>query len=802
MKSIQTATLKPGLLSVHDSLQVYNGLDACLTVEILSEVGGSNFQNIKPAAWRVYNFERAMQAPALEMMLRGWRVDLFKRDMAVARLRKEREKLQAILDEFVLELWDGGTTPLDPRKKTPGLNPASPKQMKEFFYEVLKLPEQFNYAKGQRKLSTNRDSLEKLQSYFHARIFINLIFAIRTRNKLISVLTSEVDPDMRMRTSYNVTGTETGRWSSSRNVFDGGANLQNITEGLRDIFISDPGKKLAYIDKSQAESRFLGFVIWDLFGDAAYLDACESGDLHTYVAKLIWRDLPWTGDQTLDKDIAEQKFYLHFSYRDMAKKGGHGCLTEGHEVLTRQGWKKISEVTDQEEIAVWSHNAITFETPSHWERKSWTGTLHTWEGTSLSIQMTSDHRVIYYKDQRYLPAERPAEAGPSGYIPLGSNYIGGSIDMPGRLIAAFQSDGHQKSAGVMEFHFHKERKKERLIQLCKLYNYRYKETLDKILVYGELPKKAGAYMLDWTAESLADFLDEYKQWDGHITATSVTLFSTDKTQLEWLQTLGRLLGIGGNIQKPQISGFGSTTYRLMQNNRKFATAKSIQTSTKNVEAVIVHCPTVSSGAFLIRRNGKISVTGNTNYYGTPRTMAMHLKVLVALIEHFQNAYFEAFPGIREYHRWVAQQIQINQYLETPLGMGRHFFGRPGDDTTLREGIAFIPQSGVGQLLNLALWRNWKYMRHVDRLGQIHDAIVIQYWEKDEEEVLTKAVTLMPTPLYSRGREFTIPSDVMIGWNWKKFHGDKNPDGLIKWAGNDKRTRQFDPASNGLDRLIT
>src|SRR6187397_800538 len=162
MKVVETAKLQPGSFNKREALQIYNGLDSALTVEIFEEVTGTNWSNVRPEARRVYDFERAMQAPALEMMLRGWRIDLFKRDMAVAKLKSERIKIQKLLDELTLVLWDGGKTPLDPKKKTPGLNPASPKQMREFFYDRLKLPEQHSYAKGVRKVTTNRDALEKL----------------------------------------------------------------------------------------------------------------------------------------------------------------------------------------------------------------------------------------------------------------------------------------------------------------------------------------------------------------------------------------------------------------------------------------------------------------------------------------------------------------------------------------------------------------------------------------------------------------------------------------------------------------
>jgi DNA polymerase I-like protein with 3'-5' exonuclease and polymerase domains len=100
--------------------------------------------------------------------------------------------------------------------------------------------------------------------------------------------------------------------------------MQNITEDLRHIFIADEGYKIAGIDKEQAESREVGYYCGITFDDWTYLDAVESGDIHTYCARLLWPNLPWTGNLKLDKDIANQPFYRHLSYRDMVKRAGHG----------------------------------------------------------------------------------------------------------------------------------------------------------------------------------------------------------------------------------------------------------------------------------------------------------------------------------------------------------------------------------------------------------------------------------------------------------------------------------------------
>ena len=378
-------------------LWVYNGLDCLVTHKVWEELQTSRTEYSDIS----YNFVRAMQAPALEMMLRGIKIDLYERDKFVGRLQKQKDKVQKILNRIAFEVW---------RQE---LNPNSPAQLKKFFYDVMKIPEQYKWKKGKKKITTDNEAMEKIQAYYHARPIAKCIITIRDLVKKIGVLHTGVDSDGRMRTSYNVTGTETGRWSSSENAFRTGTNLQNITDLLRGMFVADDGMLMFYADLEQAESRLVAY----LSGDEAYIEACESGDLHTTVCKMIWPELGWTGDLEYDKEhIAGQVFYKHFTYRDMAKRGGHG----------------------------------------------------------------------------------------------------------------------------------------------------------------------------------------------------------------------------------------------------------------------------------------------TNYYGTARTMAMHLKVEVKIMEEFQDKYFKAFPRIREWHNSVATQLQTQGYMDTPLGRRRHFFGRLDDDATLREAIAFVPQSTIGELLNLGL----------------------------------------------------------------------------------------------------
>jgi DNA polymerase I len=286
--------------------QLYNGMDSLLTHEI-----NQALLDLGPPP-PVYTFERALQGPFMEIMLRGFRIDSQEREKQTIRLRAEIDTLSRNLNSFAGAIWGKP------------LNPRSPDQLKRFFYETMQLPEQWASTKGERRVSTNKDALENLDTYFVARPIVACILGIRDRAKQLSVFETEIDPDGRWRTSYNIAGTETGRLSSSSSVLGTGSNSQSLAPPLKPMFIADEGYKLYSIDLEQAESREVGLLCGLLFDDWKYLDFCEAGDLHTQACKMIWKNLPWTGVAKADKAIAEQKFYHEFTYRDMAKRGGHG----------------------------------------------------------------------------------------------------------------------------------------------------------------------------------------------------------------------------------------------------------------------------------------------------------------------------------------------------------------------------------------------------------------------------------------------------------------------------------------------
>lgn len=491
------------------SLYVYNGLDCVATAELLEVLKEHPDRNAR----LMYKFTRGLQGPVLEIMRRGIRVDIAARQETVQFLEKEESRVESHLNKLAHAIWGKD------------LNPRSPAQLKEFFYTAMDLPPQYRIAKGEKKISTDRKCLEALRVYFYAQIFVNHILKLRDLRKLLGTLRSQVEPNRRMVTSFHVAGTETWRFSSSANAFGRGTNFQNLTDRVRRIFIADPGYKLAYIDLEQAESRTTAICAYLVTGLLNYYNACISGDLHTSVTKLVWPELPWTGVLKDDKEVAETKFYRHFTYRYMSKKGGHG----------------------------------------------------------------------------------------------------------------------------------------------------------------------------------------------------------------------------------------------------------------------------------------------SNYGGKAYTIAKEMHVSVPTVQNFQASYFEAFPEIAAYQKDVELRLQRDGYIIHPLGAKRRFWDRVDSHDTIKEAIAFGPQSMVGILLNLGLYRVWKHLRgFVQILAQVHDAILIQYPEDREAEAIeaTQNYIEVDVPI-DDNITLRVPSSCEgVGWNWGKVEFDKitggisdNPSGLMPLKGPDLRERPDHQEPSVLDRRL-
>ena len=166
-------------------------------------------------------------------------------------------------------------------------NINSPKQLGTVLFEKMQLP---HGKKTKTGWSTNADVLEKLR--WQAPIVADVL-EYRQYAKLKSTyadgLLKVIDPDGRIRTSFQMTVTATGRLSSTE------PNLQNIparTEvgsRIRGMFVAAPGNVLVDADYSQVELRLLAHIS----GDETMQQAFLSGeDFHTITAAKVFHVAP------------------------------------------------------------------------------------------------------------------------------------------------------------------------------------------------------------------------------------------------------------------------------------------------------------------------------------------------------------------------------------------------------------------------------------------------------------------------------------------------------------------------------
>ena len=165
------------------------------------------------------------------------------------------------------------------------VNLGSPKQLQTVLFEDLAMPKTRATKTG---YTTDAKALQELQ-LSHPHPFLDALLAHRDSTKLHQIvegLIASVTPDGRIHTTFDQTGTSTGRLSSSD------PNLQNIpvrTEvghQIRSTFVaSDEADGLLTADYSQIEMRIMAH----LSEDEGLIEAFQGGeDLHRFVGARIF----------------------------------------------------------------------------------------------------------------------------------------------------------------------------------------------------------------------------------------------------------------------------------------------------------------------------------------------------------------------------------------------------------------------------------------------------------------------------------------------------------------------------------
>jgi DNA polymerase I-like protein with 3'-5' exonuclease and polymerase domains len=239
-----------------DKYWIYNCTDSLRTLaihEVLTQV----VKSLKLEA--VNAFQQSLAPCVLKTMNRGIRMDTRRR----AAFSQELLQARVARETWMAEVLGHP------------VNIRSPKQMQELFYEELAQKKVLKRnAEGGMSPTTNDEALHKLA--MREPILQPLTRTISELRSLgvfnSTFVEAQLDTDGRIRTTFNICGTETYRFASSKNAFGSGLNCQNIPKGgeveggglslpnVRKLFIPDPGMAMFDIDLDSADLRI---VTWE-----------------------------------------------------------------------------------------------------------------------------------------------------------------------------------------------------------------------------------------------------------------------------------------------------------------------------------------------------------------------------------------------------------------------------------------------------------------------------------------------------------------------------------------------------------
>ena len=217
--------------------------------------------------------------------LNGLRIDVDYLEDLEAQLDKLVDESQKRLDTIASKYWNpmlySKMTGAKIKKDEMEFSPKSPKQLKWILGEVV---QHAVYSTDAATLQSLMEEVER-SGNTDAKEFMSSILDVRKYSKYLETYVLGIREvlcrDNRVRGTFNLHGTETGRLSSSN------PNMQNIPRNkmIKNLIIATPGTQLLQLDYSQAELRVLAM----LSRDPALIDIYVQGkDLHDTICDMMF----------------------------------------------------------------------------------------------------------------------------------------------------------------------------------------------------------------------------------------------------------------------------------------------------------------------------------------------------------------------------------------------------------------------------------------------------------------------------------------------------------------------------------
>lgn len=394
------------------------------------------------------------------------------------------------------------------------------------------------------------------------------------------------------------------------------------------------------------------------------------GEPQTKIKKW-WYDHSFGKSPLAEADILTTAHYHHFSVVEYDNDRIHiqcptvdgGCYSEDTEVLTKDGWKLHQNMTLDDEVAVFDPDSqvLDWMNPTKIHEFDYSGIMHNWTGRYMDLLVTPNHRMVMKNNQRWSGKSSDPQSWNFTYsedvdsdvwnripvsaewvdyeddlkeIKLHSDYTIKDIDSFLYLIGMYISEGNltnghvviSQNAGPIA-----EKIRTSLDSLgvdYKVYSSTAKSGKEHLRFF--IGVKDNPYLCAWLAGNCFIYskFKEIPELPLSIRQKNILLgalmdgdgdeygryHTTSRHLADQFQRLAIQCGLQTMITKVTREDPWSDKYIVYTNSRReFAIRKNRHLSEVEYDGK-VYCLTVPTGAYVTRRNGKMAICGNSEWF--------------------------------------------------------------------------------------------------------------------------------------------------------------------------------------------
>ena len=349
---------------------------------------------------------------------------------------------------------------------------------------------------------------------------------------------------------------------------------------------------------------------------------------------------------------------------------GPNCYSEDTEVLTKDGWKLFKDVTYEDEILAYNKekNKLVWEKPLKIYWKYYEGKLIHFKNRYIDLLVTPNHRMlgiprkVFYKrgldGLKVVSAEDLAKSGEftvlqastyGGYSPEyfelpayrdGRGYTYKSVKIDFSVWVKFM--GWYLSEGYVTKHCvyicqHKNTYDEQISAILKKMPFSFTRVKEGFKIYstqlanylkqfGKAKEKyIPSYIKNASSKHIRIFLEEFRKGDGSLHNSQNRYHSSSYRLISDIQEMLLKIGIASTIvsdkRKEMISPLSGkvyscdTVYSLEERRTYYTSIRGNNKETVQYSGYIGSV-TVPSSFIVVRRNGRVAISGNTGEMGT------------------------------------------------------------------------------------------------------------------------------------------------------------------------------------------